>query len=273
MVPMKPTVLSLAVALSVSGVLPAAAALVPHRAIYDIALESATDRSGVTGIDGRMVYEFNGSQCEGYTMNFRFVTEVRSDDLIRLSDQRATTWEDGAGTTFTFASRSYVDSRLDREVRGTATAKDGRTIVELVKPEKVRHELAATLFPTRHMLDLLQRIRDGETFYETSIFDGSDNADQVLTTTVVVGRRATTAEGDPEAPAVKALPDQAYWPVSIAYFEEPEERGEELPIYRLAFKLHENGVTRSIVMDYGDFAMRGKLVGLDLYEPASDCAQ
>ena len=35
--------------------------LAPHRAVYDLVLNKASDRSGITGITGRMVYEFNGS--------------------------------------------------------------------------------------------------------------------------------------------------------------------------------------------------------------------
>ncbi len=48
--------------------------LQPHRAVYDLSLDNASDRSDITGITGRMVYEFNGSACEGYTVKFRFVT-------------------------------------------------------------------------------------------------------------------------------------------------------------------------------------------------------
>ena len=62
--------------------LPASAAqlLAPHRAVYDLALDKASDRSGITDITGRMVYEFNGSACEGYTVTFRFMTWSRLID-------------------------------------------------------------------------------------------------------------------------------------------------------------------------------------------------
>lgn len=49
----------------------AAPVLQPHRAVYDISLNKANERSGITGISGRMVYEFDGSQCDGYTVKFR----------------------------------------------------------------------------------------------------------------------------------------------------------------------------------------------------------
>ncbi len=35
--------------------------LVQHRAVYDLKLSDASDRSGITGITGRMVYEIRGS--------------------------------------------------------------------------------------------------------------------------------------------------------------------------------------------------------------------
>ena len=68
--------------------------LAPHRAVYDLALDKASDRSGITALTGRMVCEFNGSACEGYTVNFRFVTKINTRDVTRLTDQQTTTFED-----------------------------------------------------------------------------------------------------------------------------------------------------------------------------------
>ena len=49
----------------------AASPLMQHRAVYDLVLARASERSGITGIDGRMVYELRGSACEGYAVRFR----------------------------------------------------------------------------------------------------------------------------------------------------------------------------------------------------------
>src|SRR3954464_12816988 len=105
--------------------LPATAAtlrtLAPHRAVYDLALDKASDKSGITGITGRMVYEFNGSACEGYTVTFRFVTRINTGHTTKVTDQQTTTFEDAEGKTFSFVTKSYVDQSLDKEVKGTAT--------------------------------------------------------------------------------------------------------------------------------------------------------
>jgi hypothetical protein len=240
--------------------------LQPHRAVYDLSLDKASDRSGITGISGRMVYEFNGSACEGYTVTFRFVTKIDTGDTSRLTDQQTTTFEDAEGKTFSFVTKSYVDQALDKEVKGTAKRQGKDVKVDLEKPDARSIELGYTQFPTQHLVDLLNKADAGDTFYETSLFDGSEDADKAMTTTVVIGKRAEGHTDDPEAPALASLEKDRVWPVEIAYFDESKKGGEELPEYRISFKLHENGITRDLVMDYGDFSIAGKLVNLKLFD-------
>lgn len=254
-----------------------AGALIPHRAVYDLSLDEASDRSGITGITGRMVYEFNGSACEGYTVTFRFVTQIDTADMSRMTDQQTTTYEDGDGESFRFVTRSFVDEALDTELRGTArltpASKPDATVVSIEKPETQELRLAATQFPTQHLLELLKKAQSGETFYETTLFDGSDKADQVMTTTVIIGREAKPSANDPEGKALAPIAEEPFWPVDVAYFDMKEEQGEELPTYRISFKLYENGVTRDLVMDYGDFSMTGRLVDLALFEEPQSCTE
>lgn len=250
--------------------------LQPHRAVYDLTLDKASDRSGITGISGRMVYEFNGSPCEGYTVKFRFVTQINTSDNTRLTDQQTTTFEDAAGKSFSFVTKSFIDQALDKEVKGTATRQPKGLKVDIDKPEKNEVELGATQFPTQHLVELIDKAEKGETFYETNLFDGSEDADKVMTTTVIVGKKVDADKSDPELPALAKLGKDKYWPVDIAYFDETDkENGEEVPEYRISFKLHDNGLTRDLVMDYGDFSMTGKLVNLALFDaaPRKTCNQ
>lgn len=250
-----------------------ASPLAPHRAVYDLALDNATERSGITGLTGRMVYEFRGSACEGYTVNFRFVTEIQAQDVTRLTDQQTTTFESGDGKTFRFVTKSFVDQNPEKETQGTATLADGKLAVSLEKPEPGTVELGETQFPTKHLEELIAKAKAGETFYETSLFDGSEDADKVMTTSVFVGKKIAVEESDPEKKALGALASDEFWPVDIAYFDASENQGEGLPEYRISFKLHENGMSRDLVMDYGEFSMKGTLVNLALFPaPAEqDC--
>lgn len=260
---------------SATAAVPAAAAplLAPHRAVYDLALDKATERSGITGLSGRMVYEFNGSACEGYTTTFRFVTRIDNGESSQLTDQQTTTFEDAEGKTFSFVTKSFVDQNLNKEVKGTATRESSGLTVDIEKPEEEVLDLRPTQFPTQHMIELIGKAEKGENFYETSLFDGSEDADKVMTTTVVIGKRENAEKSDPELPALAGLDQKAYWPVDIAYFDETQDGGEEIPEYRISFKMHENGLTRDLTMDYNEFSMKGKLVNLSLFDKPKPCTK
>lgn len=242
--------------------------LVPHRAVYDLELKDSSERSGISGMYGRMVYEFNGSACEGYTVSFRFVTKVDTGDEVKLTDQQTTTYEDLKNGNFRFLTRSFTDEKLDKEVRGTAhEAKKGLT-VDLTSPDKRKVDLAQGLFPTEHMLEVIDRAKRGEKLFETRIFDGSDSGDKTLITTTMVGKFQKPAKGDADAGDVGkagAMAAKPYWPVTISYFND-NTSGDAVPIYRMEFKLYENGITRDLTMDYGDFVLTGKLADLEMFK-------
>lgn len=252
--------------MTVSGIDAASASvLVPHRAVYDLELKDASDRSGISGMYGRMVYEFNGSACEGYTVSFRFVTQVNTGEETRMTDQQTTTYEDLKTGNFRFLTRSFTDEKLDKEVRGTAHDDKTGVKVELTAPDKREVELAASRFPTEHMVEVIDRAKKGESFFEARIFDGSDSGDKTLITSTFVGKSRKPTADEPDVGKAGKLGAENYWPVTISYFND-DKGGDALPIYRMSFKLYENGITRDLTMDYGDFVLSGKLADLEVFK-------
>lgn len=237
--------------------------LVPHRAVYEVVLKEASDRSGIESVRGRMVYEFSGSACKGFNTQFRFVTRIDVGDGLRVTDQRSTTFENVAAGTFRFENKSFTDDQLDKNVSGAASEADGKVKIELTGPDKRAVELAESRFPAEHMLEVIARARKGERVFESRIFDGSEDGDQTFLTTTIVGGPQKSNATDPEARALASLGTQDYWPVSIAYFDE-KTKGDQEPIYSQSFKLYENGVTRDLTLDYGDFVLAGKLTKLEV---------
>lgn len=256
----------LLVASGMAGAVP----LIQHRAVYDLKLTNASERSGITGISGRMVYEIRGSACDGYTVRFRYVTQSSTRETAMVTDQQTTTFEEPDGKSFSFATKTYTDQNLDKDLNGNARREADGVRVEIDRPEPHTFELQPTQFPTQHLVDLIHRAKTGETFYETSIFDGSDEADKSMITTVIVGKQTDISSSDPELKALDKLSTDKYWPVDIAYFDQEGEGGEETPEYRISFKLHENGLTRDMEMDYGEFAIHGQLVDLAVFEPQAE---
>ena len=54
------------------------------------------------------------------------------------------------------------------------------------------------------------------------------------------------------------------WPVTISYFEQGASLGEQLPVYAIGFELFENGISRALSLDYGDFVVSGNMSQLEL---------
>lgn len=253
------------------GASAATVGLVPHRAVYDIVLKEASDRSGIESVRGRMVYEFSGSTCKGFNTQFRFVTRIDVGDGVRVTDQRSSTFEDVTAGKFRFENKSFTDDQPDKDVSGAAAEAGGKVKIELTGPDKRAIELADSRFPAEHMLEVIARARKGEQVFESRIFDGSEDGDQTFLTTTIVGGPRKSSETDPEVKALEPLGIQDYWPVSIAYFDE-KTKGDQEPIYSQSFKLYENGVTRDLTLDYGDFVLAGKLTKLEVLGKANgDC--
>ena len=100
----------------------------PHVAIYDLKLTSSRGKRLLEGARGRIVYDFSGSACEGYALQFRQVTELdNGEGKVSLSDLRTTTWEQADGKSFRFKSQNFMDSKQLTEVDGRADrARDKR---------------------------------------------------------------------------------------------------------------------------------------------------
>ena len=155
--------------------------LVPHRAIYELSLGKVRGKASVQNARGRILYDFTGSACEGYTLDFRQVAELdNGEGKISLSDLRSNTWEDGAGKTYRFASQNHLNQKLLDAVDGKAERSTGGVAVTLTKPEPRKVDLdAAIVFPTEHVRRIIEAARQGQTILEFPIYDGSETGEKV----------------------------------------------------------------------------------------------
>lgn len=271
-------VLALAVTPATAAInVPAAelGALAPHRAVYEMALGEARGASGVNGLEGRMVFEFTGSPCEGYTLNMRLVTQVTDGQgESTMTDLRSSSWEQADGQKFSFNSTQYLNQKLNETTSGRAVraASEAPGQVILAKPAKTQVKLPkGVLFPTQHSLALLTSAQAGERMLQARIYDGSDKGEKVYETTAFIGKPVppgTEKEIEPVATA-GGLQNMLSWPISISYFEGTSKE-EILPAYQLNFRLYANGVSRKLSIDYGEFSIEGTLKSLE-YLRADDC--
>ena len=100
-------------------------------------------------------------------------------------------------------------------------------------------------------------------------FSGSDPRSKIFNTTTIIGKPIETAAVE-QAAHVPALEGMKRWPVAISYFETGKK--DDAPAYVLSFDLYENGVSRALKLDYGDFVLAGEMTQLDIL-PTKTCAK
>ena len=97
-----------------------------HQALYELKLVKSRGSNAISGARGRILYNFSGSACDGYALNFRQVSELDSGEgKTALSDLRASTWEEGGAKR---RDRSPVGDRGRVSLQPAPTAIAGKRV-------------------------------------------------------------------------------------------------------------------------------------------------
>jgi hypothetical protein len=241
--------------------------LASHRAVYELSLAQSHGSSTVSA-RGRILYDFAGSVCEGYKLEFRQVSELdNGEGKVTLSDLRSNTWEDGDAKNFQFKSENYMNNRIVDAVDGAAVRQADKIAVTLIKPKNTKLSLDhAIVFPTEHVRRIIEAARAGKTILEFPVYDGSEKGEKIYNTLTVIGRAIPPTERVPTDAAAgqPALAGLVRWPVTVSYFDRASNTGEQTPVYAITFELYENGISRALLLDYNDFAISGELKSLEI---------
>jgi hypothetical protein len=249
----------------------ATAAFLPHQALYELSLLKSRGSSPVNSARGRILYNFSGSACEGYTSEFRQVSELDvGEGKVTLSDLRSSSWEDGAGKTYRFQIETRMNDADSNPVDGIAERTGDHITVKLKKPETKSFTLdGSTVFPTEQIQRIIAAAREGKSVLELTVYDGSDNGEKVYNTLSVIGQPIpgdkAVASPDPST-TNEQMRSLTRWPVTVSYYDHDAKSkdGEQTPVYAMSFELFENGVSRALVLDYNDFVISGALGKFDV---------
>src|SRR5436309_9011683 len=249
----------------------AGGAFLPHQALYELSLVKSRGSNAINSARGRILYNFSGSSCEGYTSEFRQVSELDSSEgKVTLSDLRSTSWEDGAGKSYRFKIDARTNDSDSSPVDGIAERTGDHITVKLTQPQAKTFTLdGATVFPTEQIQRIVAAAKQGKSLLELTVYDGSDNGQKVYNTLSVIGQpikgdKAVTSP-DPST-SNEQMKSLTRWPVTVSYYDRDAKTGdgEQAPVYAMQFELFENGVSRALVLDYNDFVISGALGKFDV---------
>ena len=239
--------------------------LAGHRALYELSMASA--RGDVTAATGTMAFEVTDA-CDGWAVHQRLamtVTNRDGQDIEMLSDY--TTYETKDGASMRFRSRQTTEQAVTSEVIGEAEmAADGGT-VRYTLPDGVTKRLGkATLFPMAHTEAILKAAMAGKKFIEVPLFDGT-GAEGAQDSSVAISAWTGPQAGGALAGAWPDLAALGSARVHVAFFE--QAAGAQQPEYEVSMRYFENGVADELLMDFGDFSVRGKMKAFEL--PKKGC--
>ena len=264
----------LATILVLAGTVPGAAAsqsgapgLLSHRAVYSLSRHIRSTASDIAGVKGRLEITFEVA-CDGWRMEqyigFRLYHAEGAglEHVAQLSG-----WESTDGTDYWFSTRSYQDRELLEELGGVARIDEpgGSGETRFAKPEKELRPLpTGTIFPARHLAELIEAARAGKQHLVRTVFDGSTLDSPYEITAFIGGERAP---GDENVP--RGVSEKRSWSFRLAYFKHAAIQPS--PEFEMSAILYENGVAGDMIYDYGDFSIDVKLRELEAL-PAQNCA-
>jgi len=250
------TVAAMIVAANVSA---SAQTILPHRAGYELRLDSVRPGSGIIDAVGVLSYDWADS-CDGWTVGQRYLLEITRGEGPPLRITAAyTNWEAKDGLRYRYyvkRSRKAGPEEEPEEVRGEARLKPKSHTGEAAFEEPRKETLKlpeGTVFPTEHTMILLRKAAAGEKFDRRHVFDGSELEGPSVISAFILPQRKSPPAGHAKALTVP----QPVWPISLAVF--PGESKSETPEFEMTIYLQPNGVVPEMTMNYGDFTVRGTL--------------
>lgn len=262
------------VALTATCIGPAQAAnLVPHRAFYTLEAARLDDSAGIAQISGKLAYEIRGSDCEGYSVNYRVANRyVQGEGQSQISDVQLTSFESGDGLELDLQQKQFTNAKLDAESRiKVKRPKAGEVAAGEItgtEPKSFTIE-AGAVFPTDFQKKLVEAAERGETRFNTLIYEGSEGEKSLRVISFIGAKKPVTALADttPDK-ALKGLSAAVFWPVTISYYS-VDDTGDDEPTYQATFNMLDNGISTDLMMDYGRYALKGTLSKLEILQQDS----
>jgi len=233
-----------------------ARALASHRGIYSLTLDRARENAGIVEVSGAMLYELIDA-CESWTTRQRFTMTLRNREGSDYA-----TLESMDGKNLRFSLRQMTQGAITSNVAGQAELRaDGSGTARYSEPEEKEVAIPpGTLLPNTHTIAALNAARAGQRILVAPIFDGTSADGAQESTTVLAPWQGATPM--PEAPSLASLGSSR---MRIAFFEPDGEQagGARTPSYEVSLRYFENGVADDMIMDFGEFTVRAKLMKLE----------
>lgn len=237
--------------------------IAPHRAVYVLDLGRTRQGGNVSRARGALVMEWAKS-CSGWTVKQRLKLDLTDNEgNTAETDSNFSSFEALDGLSYRFTTRNTRGGQVTEDFQGSARLQSigGTGTADFSQPKGTRFDLPkGTLFPTRHIVELIAAARRGERVAYRVVFDGA-SLDGPLGVNAVIGRHQPKASGQW---AKEPLTNRPSWYFRIAFF--PLKTSKAEPDYELGMRVFDNAVADDFELDYGSFTVRARLERIEALE-------
>jgi len=236
--------------------------MLAHRAAYRLVLDSARDGSGVASAQGLMLFDVLDA-CDSWASRQRFslIIQDREGNSIETSSEY-NTLEGKDGRRLRFSLTQITEGAVTSRVAGTAELTPEGGVVRYEEPASSEERLPpGTLLPMLHTMRSLAAARAGQRILVAPLFDGTSE-DGAQDTTTIMAAGWTPPQPNAQFPLLAPLGSAR---MRIAFFDRDQsaQGGASTPSYEVSLRYYENGVADELLMDFGDFRVRGELAELN----------
>lgn len=242
---------------------PAKVDLLPHKATYSITLDkSSVDQKNsaeedIENANGQMTIQL-AKAGDGWAIEQQSTLHIYyKDGTAEQVITSLATYESTDGSKYNFNARTL---RGDQEeiISGDAilASKGGAGIVTYLQPDESTVQLpVGTIFPTQHLIYMLQAAMRGQKVVSNIVFDGSSETHEPVQVNTILG-----ASQDPKLALTNKdlLKAKKVWPMRMAVYavDSPSAEAD----YEINQNVLDNGVIRDMTLDYGTFKVKAVLI-------------
>ena len=233
--------------------------LQPHIVVYEMDLVSATHGSGVSMASGSMSYKLQ-ENCQSWSTETHVALRIRYAERGDVdSDWSFVSRESKDGLSYRFRVLHSIGSALVENYKGRVTKKtvNAAAIAHYSVPDGMIAELTSeTLFPTKHLIELIGASKYGKRIFRRTVFDGT-SINNPYEVNAVLGLSGMSAHS--KRRVASQLFDQAglnqapVLHVQMAFFPVGSKGAE--PEFELSVEYRDDGIARFIKQDFGGFVL------------------
>lgn len=242
---------------------PSSFVLLPHRATYTVSLGENTDEGeDIADAKGQMTIQV-AKVGEGWAIEQKATLHIYyKDDTAEQVITTYASYETMDGLKYDFNARTL---RGDQEevISGEAIipSKGGAGIVTYQEPEESTAQLpVGTIFPTQHLIELMNAATKGKKVISHTVFDGSSETHEPV--------QVDTFLGAPQDPKLAIsdkdlLKTKKVWSMRMAVYAIDSTAPDA--DYEIIQHVLDLGVIRDMTLDYGTFKVNAVLNQVEVF--------